>query len=235
MAAENGTIVTVTDGNSGTVRREGLPGGPVIAYLNPSHFSLAKDTKVTMTIDDSGADPIATILSIAPSNPCATYPDEGTVKTGSLSGNQTVEAGTTITFKGATITGKVDVKNGGKVIIKTDDNGVKTTITKGLNANQNGRVIICKSEIQGNVAVTNSPELTITGATIGSTLVSVNNGAVKVDATAVDGDVICNNSTVSAVITNCNITGNLEMHNNAGCSQSGNTVGAGCTNSGCVG
>ena len=219
-------IIAVSD-NGGFAN---ISNGSEVSYLDmdlPSKGGVAQNDTVSFNFTPVGRGYQAINLKKMISIPG----DEGTVRTGDISGNVSVTSGT-VTLKGATVTGKVDVKSGAKVIIKPSDTGAKTVINKGLNANQNSIVVFFQSDILGTVVVNNSQSFTATGGSIGSSLVLVNDAAVSVDGTSVDGDVVVNNSTTSAVVKNCNVTGNLEMHNNTGCSNTGNTVGG--TNSGCA-
>ena len=231
-----GKVIQVNNSTSGniTVSDNGgfsdVANGSNIGYQDndlPNKGGVVQNDLVSFNFIQSGPAYQATNLKKMFSFP----PDQGTVKTGAISGNVSVD-GTVVTLKGATVSGNVQVKNGGTILIKPDDSGVATVIKKGLNANKNSIIILYQSEIMGTVAVTNCNSFTATGGNVDSSLIVVNNAVVSVDGTTVDGDVVCNNSTTSAVVKNCNITGNLEMHNNTGCNQTGNTVGG--TNSGCA-
>ena len=214
--SDNGGFSAITNGSDISYLDASLPGNGGVAVANVVSFDFVQ----------TGPDYQATHLKKMNSFP----PDQGTVKTGPQT-SVTVD-GTIVTLKGATVSGNVQVKNGGNLLIKPDDSGVATVIKKGLTANKNSVVTLYQSEIMGTVAVTNCNSFTATGGNVDSSLIVVNNAAVSIDGTTVDGDVVCNNSTTSAVVKNCNITGNLEMHNNTGCSQTDNTVGG--TNSGCA-
>lgn len=241
--AQNVQLVTTATGIIQTLPTAG--GSGQIQLVNPAtdpngNTTIAYDTApsgavinaaVSFDIVLSGRVFIAQNVKLIDNGPV----DQGDVKTGIVTGNLTVDgasATTTVTLKGATVSGNVQVRNGGKLIIKPDASGAKTTLSKGLTANKNSVIVLYKSEIMGTVAVTNCQSFMATGSTVDSSLILVNNGTVSVDGTAVDGDVVVNNSTVSATVKNSNITGNLDMHNNTGCNQTNNNVGG--TNSGCV-
>jgi hypothetical protein len=220
-------IITVSD-NGGFAN---VANGSDINYLDadlPSNGGVTAGNTVSFTFVQSGRSYAAANIKKMVSVPA----DKGTVKTGTVTGNLSVD-GIVVTLKGATVTGNVQVKNGGEILIKPDDSGVKTTLKKGLTANKNSIITLYESEITGTVAVTNCLSFSATGGSIGSSLVIVNaTSGVTVDGTSIDGDAVVNNNAPTTVVKNCNITGNLEMHNNTGCGQTDNTVGG--TNSGCA-
>lgn len=233
--AASGTVKTAIDPATGlgliTITNNGgsilIGNGSDISYSKPG-FTINVNDNVSFTIANTADGVRATnIQLVVPAGP----PDEGTVQTGTISGNLTVGSGQIITLKGATVTGNVQVRDGGKLIIKPNDSGMQTIIDKGLMANTNSIVVLYNSEIQGTVSVTNCQSFTSTGGKIDSSLVLINDASVVADGTTIDGDVVGNNNT-SITVKNCTITGNLDLHSNTSCSQNANTVAG--SNSGCV-
>lgn len=214
--AENGTIVTTTtttNGNPGTVRRDDIPGTPVIDYVNPSNFNLVKDNKVTINVDDfSGPEPIATILSVvvAPTEP----PDEGDKKTGTVTGF-TVSAGQTVTVAGATVNGDINV-DGGKLIIKTN-----STIKGSVDArNGNAEVLFYNSTIEKSLLFRNSSQaVTINNGSVGGD-VDIRNAAKGTGNNGtVGGDVDIRNVSNGVTFNGFTLTGSgkqLDIRNNSG-------------------
>ena len=218
-------VITVSNNGGFTA----VANGSDINYLDmnlPSKGGVNQGDTVNFNFVQAGPDYQATNLIKVVTGP----PDEGAVKTGTITGNLEVN-GNTVTLKGAVVTGNVHVKNGGKLNIKPDDSGTPTIINKNVKAEHNAIVVFYKSEIKHEVEIEHCKSFTATGGKIGSDLQLDGNETVSVDGTTVGGDLECRKTKTSTVIINCNITGNLKLHKNAGCSQSGNTVGG--HNSGC--
>lgn len=210
--AENGTIISVTDVSSGTVRRDDFPGTPTIGYTNPSNLDLAEGNKVTMNVINDGRSDVATILSVAvtPAEP----PDEGTKKTGTVTGF-TVSAGQTVTVAGATVNGDINV-DGGKLIIKTN-----STIKGSVDArNGNAEVLFYNSTIEKSLLFRNSSQaVTINNGSVGGD-VDIRNAAKGTGNNGtVGGDVDIRNITNGVTFNGFTLTGSgkqLDIRNNTG-------------------
>lgn len=217
MATEYGTIASVTNANSGTVTRDLFPANPPIAYINPSLFSLAKDNKVTMNIDDSGPEPVATILTVVTTPVDPDFPaDEGTLYvpvTGDLNIN-----GITVTVKGVTVNGNVNITNGGKLILKSsaEDGSQRGRVTGYIDGRQNSTLIIYKSDVNGNVFFHNSVEYHVKQGSVGGDVQLHSNQKVKQNG-SVGGDVDIKSNTVSTEVDGLTLTGtgkSLAVKNN---------------------
>ncbi len=223
-----GTISRIDSGRTtGAVKNDGDPA--IYEYSDVAHpFPAGANVPdaVTFDLDKDARDKIASNVALANGAP----PDEGQVREGeTINDNLTID-GTTVTLKGSKINGNLDVKNSGKVILKSSESGVQSDVGGNLGSQSGGQVVVFTSKINGNLDVKNSNLLKVTNGKINGNLDVKNSQAITVDAASIGGNLNAKDN-VNVLVKDSIIAGNLTLNNNAVCAQSGNTVGG--NNSGC--
>ncbi|MBI3501416.1 MAG: hypothetical protein HY063_06440, partial [Bacteroidetes bacterium] len=202
-----------------------------IDFKNPKGLTLAAGYKVNMTVDASGGYDFANIDDIRSTDPLEPD-DEGTVYDAAhpVAGDLKVTSGT-VTLSGTNVSGNITV-NAAKIIIKSH-NGMKTTVGKGLKAQNGAQIVFYNSVIQGTAVVNNSQSLSALNGNMNSTVVANNNtSSVSINGVTIDDSLVATNN-ASVSVTNCNINGDLILQHNTTCSSPPGSNTVAYENNGC--
>lgn len=245
MARENGTVFNNStkqidrnlDASGNPVTSRGL-----ITYDTATAFN--NGDKVSFdVIDDGFGNLTATdVRLLAVSDP--DFPaDEGTLYvpvTGDLNVN-----GITVTVKGVTVNGNVNITNGGKLILKStsEEGAQRARVTGYIDGKQNSTLIIYKSDVNGNVFFHNNVEFKMKGGSVGGDVnihssqnvkkggtvggdvdIKSNSVSLEIDGLTLTGtgkSLTVKNNKTSTVVKNVTVNnGDVEIKNNQGCSYS---------------
>ncbi|MEK7227218.1 MAG: hypothetical protein AAB221_16250 [Bacteroidota bacterium] len=225
-----GTITQVSTQTTGKVRVDdnegyiGVPNGTEIIYDDatlPAKGGVVVGENVSFTIAPNGPGQYkaTTIQKQVVADPDFPATNEGDLYV-PVVGDLDID-GRTVTVRGATVNGNVNLSNGGKLILTStaEDGAQRARVTGSIFAlaNSTCKLTIYKSDVNGSIRFSNNSEVKFKGGSVGGDVDIRNSAKATKNNGSVGGDVDIRNMTNGVSVDGLTLTGtgkNLDIRNN---------------------